>query len=168
MAASNSIRLFVVSSHAPDISLDMPPRRKIAAHPPRPGFGTHAPSVKISTHGRSEGAGAKSKPSCEGLFFRTKNPAPGLAGNRIQSERLAPFESDSQLVRLATGSKSRQIYFPTRRKRKVKPLERLIRWGVTEQIAPTALGAFVAIVPEARRSHIVTVRKETSRMLKTR
>jgi hypothetical protein len=49
IAASNSMRLLVVSASPPDISLTVVPWRRMAPQPPGPGLPEQAPSVKIST-----------------------------------------------------------------------------------------------------------------------
>src|SRR5512146_2461635 len=53
MAASNSIRLFVVSGSPPASSFSLLPMRRSTAHPPGPGLPRQAPSVKISARGSS-------------------------------------------------------------------------------------------------------------------
>src|SRR5437868_14061004 len=49
IAASNSIRLLVVSGSPPDSSRSLSPMRSNTPQPPGPGLPRHAPSVKIST-----------------------------------------------------------------------------------------------------------------------
>src|SRR6185312_13679551 len=51
MAASNSIRLLVVSGSPPESSRSLSPMRSSTPQPPGPGLPRHAPSVNISTSG---------------------------------------------------------------------------------------------------------------------
>src|SRR6185437_15427018 len=53
MAASSSIRLFVVRASPPASSFSLSPMRSSTAQPPGPGLPRHAPSVNISTSGNS-------------------------------------------------------------------------------------------------------------------
>src|SRR5574340_187638 len=51
------MRLLVVADSAPEISRSVLEKRRIAAHPPGPGFGRQPPSVQISTRGRLDSVG---------------------------------------------------------------------------------------------------------------
>src|SRR3954454_15018164 len=57
IAATSSIRLFVVNGSAPTSSRSLAPVRSKTAQPPGPGVPRHAPSVNISTSGRSAPSG---------------------------------------------------------------------------------------------------------------